>query len=959
MSSIQDIIERLEYGKSDNLYYLSGITDCRELSWHDRRVLGELSPYAVYVVNGIVLAAFFDDLHRRENIDIQCKIWNAQIPIIISDEGNWVKIYNGKSMKVTAEDKVQLLGIASFGRNQCDPQNDFSFWNITNSISLASYEKALTRRNLNDFLIDNLRYITSELKSRYHITFANKLILRILFIRYLIDRGIYIGYKGLDDDVLKSQEAFLDMVKDKNEIFALFRYLKEKFNGNLFELDEQKEKQEVSDAALTLIYHFLTAKIEMRTGQYCLFPFYDFNIIPVELISNIYEILLGKEKQEKDKAFYTPEYLVDYIVQRTVGKHLEKNNECRVLDPSCGSGIFLVKSLRSILEKNASDKGYICDKEKIRRLATDNIYGVDCNEEAVDVTIFSLYVTLFDYQDPKNLNDFKLPLLKGKNIFFGDFFDDTASKNVEDVSFQYIIGNPPWGRTDQKRYKQYCEDKRVTPQDGEICIAFLLKVQELGNEGTECSLVIPSKILYKGKKPSIDFRQKLLSETCMQQVLELSAVRKQIFQEAIAPAVVLSFQCRKAPYNHKLEYISLKPNRYLRLFGLIMMEPDDVKYVEQKLLLLHDELWKILVYGGYWDFELLNELGKSRLTIKDVEKEYKLQHGKGIQTHFGDGKDSSHLAGRKLLDSDGSIEHFQLNLDKLAVFNKSQIHRPRKKELFEPPYVFFKKGLDCKDYSIKAVYTEERLVYKETVNCFKGKKENKNVLMNLTGLFNSSLFAYFNLMLGSSSGIEREQVFLKELEKFPYAYSEKLVGLVKKIQDGGEGEVLKKELNECVLEMYGLQNNYFVDYALNVQIPILCGRYMEAKCDTAMLLQYTNVFTGIWNDRLKRNNLYYSIRLYPNIKGKFAAFRMNFSFEETGDDISIVEDVEDHIEILADLMIYRINDFFYQIRNVADFNEDSFVIVKTIESKNWHPAMAVKDSYKVLNAVLLGEEDCR
>lgn len=167
---------------------------------------------------------------------------------------------------------------------------------------------------------------------------------------------------------------------------------------------------------------FLTAKEELKTGQLCLFPFYDFNIIPIELISNIYEILLGREKQDKDKAFYTPEYLVDYIVNRTVGKYLVNEKECRVLDPSCGSGIFLVKSLQKILERNADTNGFLQDKDKLNELVKENIYGVDYNEEAVDVTIFSIYVTLFDYQDPKSLEQFKLPLLKNENILFGDFF---------------------------------------------------------------------------------------------------------------------------------------------------------------------------------------------------------------------------------------------------------------------------------------------------------------------------------------------------------------------------------------------------------------------------------------------------------------------------------------------------------------------------------------------------------
>lgn len=961
MESIQSIIKRLGYEKSDNLLYLSKINTCEKISWHNRRVLNELSPYAVYVVDDSVLVAFFNDLCERADEDIQCKIWNAQIPIIISDEGNWVKIYNGKSMQIDVEKKIHLSDVANYDIDQCDETNNFSYWNITNSRTLDLYEKELGGKNLNDFLIDNLKFLTSELKEKFHISFANKLVLRILFIRYLIDRGICIGYKGLDSNIKETQKKFLEIVRKKREIFSLFKFLKREFNGNLFEMDEQSEWREISDAALIMLHDFMTAKIEMKTGQYCLFPFYDFNIIPIELISNIYEILLGKEKQNKDKAFYTPEYLVDYIIRRTVGKSLIIKSECVVFDPSCGSGIFLVKALRSILEKNAVD-GYIYDKGEINRLVKSNIYGVDYNEEAVDVTIFSLYITIFDFQDPKNLKEFQLPLLKAENIFVGDFFDENIMKALEKIKFEYIVGNPPWGRVQQEGYKKYCADKKVVPQDGEISVAFLLKVQEVGNENTECSLVIPSKIFYKGKNPSCEFRKKLLNDVCLQQVLEISSVRKQIFKGATAPAAVLSFTCHKAPYNHKLEYISLKPNKYLKLYGIIMIEADDFKYVLQEQLLKNDWLWKVLVYGSYWDYELIDSLRKKKPIIKDVAKEYGLILSKGIEDHIGVGQDASHLVGRPIIDSDNCIEPFCISVDNAYIFNKSKIHRVRVKEIFEPPYVLFKKGLNCEDYSIRAAYTEERLLYKCTISCIKGSEKDKNILLNFEGLLNSSLFTYFNFMLGSSVGIEREQIFLDELGRFPYVYSEKLVELVKKmhvaIQNNFPTEAIKKKIDNCVFEMYGVQNNYFIDYALNVQIPMLCGNYTESKCNSAMLIRYAEVFSNVWNQRLERSNLSYSISLYPDIKGKFAAFYMQFSFDRKDNRINIVEEVDDNVELLTDFMIYKLNDCFYQIKNVAEFDDDAFVIVKPADSKNWQAAMAIKDSYRVLNAVLLGEEDC-
>lgn len=961
MRTIETVIQRLGYCNSENLFYFSEIDKCDNLSWHDRRVLHKLAPYAAYIIDGSVLAVFFDDLNKRNDIEIQGKIWNAQVPVVISDEGDFIKVYNGKSMDLDVGKQIKLHDIATYNMSQCDEKNNFSYWNITNSMSLELFEKSMGKKSLNDFLISNLRYITKKLKDDYKISFANKLMLRVLFIRYLIDRGINIGYMGLDDNVKHSQEVFLNIIQNKEDFLKLISYLKERFNGNLFEIDEQKECAEITKESLEMLHDFLTAKEDMQTGQLCLFPFYDFAIIPVELISNIYEILLGKEKQDKDKAFYTPEYLVDYIVNRTVGKYLVKEKQCKVLDPSCGSGIFLVKSLQKILECNAEKNGFLKDKNKINALIKDNIYGVDYNEEAVDVTIFSLYVTLFDYQDPKRLDEFKLPLLKNENIFFGDFFDEEKMKPIEKISYKFILGNPPWGNVKQKNYRTYCSDRNVTAQNGEICVAFLLKVQEIGNANTECSLVIPSKILYKGKKPSVDFRERLLRNVQLEQVLEISAVRKQIFKGAIAPAAVLSFVCKEGCFSHKVEYISLKPNKYLKLFGIIMIEPDDIKYVEQKLFLENDELWKMLVYGGYWDFELLTNMRKSFKTIKSIASEYNLVMKKGLQDNEGDRKDSSHLVGRRILQSEESIDHFMLDESASSIFEKDKIHRPRNPEIYKGPYVLFKKGLDCSDYTIRAVYAEKDFLYRETINCIKGSENDKKILLNLCGLLNSSLFSYFNLMLGSSAGIEREQIFLDELEEYPYAYSDDLVQLVQEMQQiegDADTEELKSKLDQCVLKMYGLQNNHFIDYILSTQIPMLCGTYQETKCDTLTMTKYASILARIWDEHFGQSGVYYTMTVYPNIKGKFAALQVELSFEKSKEDILVVEDVEEDINLLTNFMIYQLNDCFYQTKNIVEFSEDSFVIVKPIESKNWHPAMAIKDSYKVLNAVLLGKEDC-
>lgn len=965
MKTIDDVIERLGYSESKNLIYvnngksLENIDKCITLSKHNKRILHELVPYAFYIMNGNVLVLFFDDLNNRESVNIHGKLWNAQIPIIISDEGDTIKIYNGKNMNLERNKKIRLKDIISYDLYQFDEKNEFSYWNITNSLSLSFYKKNFGEKTLNKFLIDNLKCITKILKEKYKISFANKLMLRVLFIRYLIDRGINIGYEGLDGNVINSQKKFLELIQNKDSFFGLIKYLKDKFNGNLFEMDELKERNEIKEEALYKLHDFLTAREELQTGQLSLFPFYDFNIIPVELISNIYEILLGKKKQTKDKAYYTPEYLADYIIERTVKKFLANNNKCKVLDPSCGSGIFLIKSLQKILEKNSDLNGFFQNKNELNKLVEENIYGIDYNEEAVDVTIFSLYITLFDYQDPKKLEGFKLPLLKNRNIIFGDFFDEKKLKLIENIEFKFILGNPPWGQIkDQEKYREYCKKRNFIIPDKEICIAFLLKIRELGTVKTECSLIIPSKIFYKVGNPSVNLRKELLKNIQLEQVLELSSVRKEIFKEAIEPATVISFLCRQSTEEHKIEYISLKPNIFLKLYNIIMIEPNDVKYVKQNLFLKNDYLWKVLVYGDYWDFELFNDMKNNFDIIKDIIEEKKLIVKKGLQDN--DGKmDSSHLIGRKILNSRTAFAHFYLDEKEYTIFKKEKINRPRIPEIFKAPYVLFKKGLDPKNYSIKAVYVEKDFLYRDTITCIKGSKENKNILLNICGLLNSSLFSYFNLMLGSSVGIEREQIFLEEIVRYPYRYSDKLVELVKKRQQKAKNnensDILDVKLNKCVMEMYGVSDNHFIDYALSVQIPILRRTYKEKKCNQKIMEKYVEIFSEIWNEHFENSGVYYTVNFYPDIKGKFSALEIKLSHEEKEHNI-FMGNIDDDVELLTKFMIYQRNDYLYQKKDIIEFSNDSIKIVKSIESRNWHPAMAIKDCYKVVNEILIEKE---
>ena len=949
MLSIEKAIHKLGYNHSEHLFRMPDLASCTEVSFHDKKILQELKPYAFFATGRRVLVVFFDNLATRDDQDIRIKVWNAQFPLVISDEGGDVIIYNGT---VLGDNNNSLMQLQSNNESVLDDKNPYSYWNLQESISKGLSAKG--DKNLNVTLLENLKYIIEKLRSAYNVTSASMLVLRLLFIRYLIDRGVDFGFENIGGNIESARNAFLETVRDKERLIALTAHLKNRFNGNLFDI---KEWDEVTEDSLDMLYRFLSGTEEMASGQLLLFPIYDFNIIPIELVSCIYEILIGPYKQSTDKAYYTPEGLADYIVDRVVGKKLSEQKECKVLDPSCGSGIFLVKSLQRILEKNADVNGFIKDNARICELLTNNIYGIDYNEESVDVTIFSLYVTLLDYKNPKNLDDFKLPLLKGYNILVGDFFNEDISGVLQNRNYDAILGNPPWGKVEQGLFVDYCKEKDFPLPDYDISAAFLQKVMSIGTEETECGLVMPSKMLYKKKKLSRKLRKLWLENVQVQWVLELSAVRRGLFPNAIAPAVVLSFICKKYNLSHKLEYVSIKPNMYLDEFGIILMEPDDTKYVPQEMLKSHDDLWKVLVYGSYWDYELLKNL-QTFPTIGEIIHKEGMSSGRGIETQ--DGKmDASDLCGRKILNSKNAIKHFFIN-PCFDTFTKTHVRRHRNNPaLFEAPFVLVPKGgVDSKDFTFRAAYSKENFLYNGSIIGIAGKFNKEKLLLNLCGLLNSSFFSYLNIMKSSSVGIEREQFFINELNDYPYVYSDQLAGIV---QEGIERNIslneLREQVDRCVLETYGVQNNPFVNFIINIRIPEICNRYQPRKCTNNDMFLYADAFQTVWNRHFSGSGVYCSTKIYPNIKGRFAAYFVTLSLDEESETVIVKPEADVDVTLLSRFCISQLNDSFFQIKNVIRLTDDSIAIVKPNDAKYWHPSMAIKDSHKVVNDILMIRDD--
>ena len=619
---------------------------------------------------------------------------------------------------------------------------------------------------------------------------------------------------------------------------------------------------------------------------------------------------------------------------------------------------------RKILEANLNKDGYIEENEKINKLLCENIYGVDINEEAIDVTIFSLYLTIMDYKNPKSLQNYQFPNLKNLNLFAADFFDEKLNDILKTKKFDLIIGNPPWGSVKGKHI-EYCEKNNLPHQRTEISRSFVFKAKELCNKNTKCCLVLPSKLLYNKEQPAVKTRSILLENTKIEKIVEMSAVRKLIFKNAIAPSFIIIFQKNNEEYlKNDIEYVSFKPNIFFELFNIILIEKNDIKYVSQAFLNENDWAWKTILYGTSYDVRIIKKLKSNYPTINKIIEDNNFISQTGISANDGE-KDSRKYIGKKIIDSDNGIDHFVINTNKLAIFKKNKIYRVGNEKQFEPPYCLFKKGVNIENYKIRSVYTEEEILYLNGVTCIKGKKEDKEILKNITGLLNSSLYAYLNLMLSASVGVEREQIFIDEIKKYPYIYDRNISDIVEKIQKEKQSFNMKtiknenelvEQLDSIILKKFNLLDNEFIDYALNVQSPIINSKKSHTMkiVDENALKIYAGYFQEYFNRILRGSNKNIKIVLYPKVKSIYSIFELIICEEEVNEQIEIKNNIDRNKEILSRFMVNKITDNFYQIKDVINFEKNSFFIIKTREFKNWHPAMAKLDLEEVIDEMLSG-----
>lgn len=639
----------------------------------------------------------------RPAFQLRSYAWSAKLGVSILTDFEEFAVYDC-TVRPKENDRTEAARIKYFTYEDYLKEGVFDYIydlfereNVANG-SLDAYSENLCNRKGSEtvdvhFLstLDELRtklaVVISKLNremSEKDINYAvQQIIDRIIFLRVAEDRNVEnYGLLALANPKNKNEDDFKNYgFNGENSYYENLNYIfdraNEKYNSGLFDEDAIVRNLNIDDKTIKEIID------ELYTPKN---P-YQFSVIPVEIIGNAYEQFLGKTisidknhkavielKPEVRKAggvYYTPEYIVDYIVANTVGEAIKGKTpdeivNIKILDPACGSGSFLLGAYKYLLNyhkeyflKNKTKK-YMGSRYEIidesgnlalwvrKQILINNIFGVDIDSNAVEVAKLSLLLKSFEdsfnvneYGQGSLLNEKILPSLDnnikcGNSLIGNDFYeshldlDDATlykincfdwNSKFRDImktgGFDVVIGNPPYFNIQTLGHNSpianYITSKysNIWQDKSDILFYFLYKAIKLSK--SYVGFIISNSFMYADKAKRL--RNFILDETKIKHIVNFE--KYMVFKDAsITTSIVI---CDKEYDSNITKALSLPDKNYDDIEKIITDKSSyiDVEFYKDENFVLEN---KILL-------DFLNKIKNNSSYLKDI-----LHVGKGMET---------------------------------------------------------------------------------------------------------------------------------------------------------------------------------------------------------------------------------------------------------------------------------------------------------------------------------------
>lgn len=957
--------------------------------------------------------------------ETEIRIYNCSEKPVIKTKENFDYVKELQSVEIetyTFSDKKQLEELNKlFSRIAIDSG---IVWTLEEAKSIR--DKINLQRRVDKYLVDSLVHTANQLERQgLKIDFIHKIILRSLFLLYLEDRGA--TDEKLYSQIKKGAKSYFDILNDAKDTYQLYERLEEDFNGNVFTLEEGEE---ISAAQLDLIKKCFISGND-STPQTKLFEewrLFDFSIIQIELLSEIYENFLFKtdpDLKKKTGTYYTPPALVEFILNEKLPVNkTAKNYSVKVLDPSCGSGIFLVESFKRLVKRYENQhKEKLTDFDKLKTLLTDNIYGIELHPQAIKVAAFSLYLALVDKLDPKNLwqkKKHRLPNLinnpndkslneQGKNLFCRDTI--LENKEIENIEFNLVVGNPPFGTKDLlPSIQNYCNKEKFAK---EMVLPFLHKATKFAPHG-EIALIFNTKVLTNTGGTYQSFRKWLFNDCYVEKVFNFSILRNakknfggQLFGDATGPISIVFYQKEqpKDPVD-KIAYYAPKTFIKSNVIDGLSIDFTDLKYLPREECQKPDtKIWKVAMWGGMNDWELLKRLSNSKLeTVENFTKNSNIKSGVGFQLltqRKDEPKYSETLTALKYLDANFITKYYtadnllgdvikSVKSPKAVKFYKefysakditeieklTAFRRLGDVNAFINPHITVKKGLE--QNSVCASFIEKQCSFRDGVYGFYSNEESIDELYLLMSYFNSKLSTYYLFMTISSYGIEREQIMKNEYLSIPIRLNKEQS---LKIKDAGKNIIEKlksksflnnsfdqkkfetyitEKVDKVIYESLDLKSSEItlVNDSINYNVDLFhkqeksIALYPVPQEQTA---EYGKIISTEFNDFLDGQDLFVNSTVFESINRNTPLMMIKLSFGKKQNEVFRSKEFIDEELKKIDQHLWEEKSSNIYFRKKLNYKTgDDIFIIRPNQRRFWSQSMALEDASELILEILNG-----
>jgi len=448
------------------------------------------------------------------------------------------------------------------------------------TLKKAENEGRLKRRvSIDRSLLEDLMHIRSLIASDieksysgiYQINEKDEIIQRI------IDRLIFI--RRCEDTGINPENVTLKEVQNlpDNKAYPLlkeiFKRYNDVYNSGLFVIakDNDCDKITIDGSIIKKLTQYL---YESKDGEYI----YNFDWIDADVLGQVYEQYLGKllaqtksgkakltdgQAHRKEQGiYYTPTYIVDYIVKNTVGELLKnkkiKVKDIKILDPACGSGSFLIKAFDYLYDTLSEDKEstqFRIDSQGKYSIKTEilknNLYGVDLDQKAVEITKLNLLLKAAE-KDRRLPEEIDVHIKHGNSLIDDEVvvgldafkWEEQFKEINKKGGFDVIIGNPPYVRQEElTQIKPYLEaNYEVYSGTADLFVYFFERELKMLKEGSYFGMIVSNKWLRAGYGKKL---RKFLTKFWIEEFIDFGDLK--VFPDAtIYPCIIIIRKIRKS-----------------------------------------------------------------------------------------------------------------------------------------------------------------------------------------------------------------------------------------------------------------------------------------------------------------------------------------------------------------------------------------------------------------------------